>query len=271
MIRLTKLFVIPLLLGMAACATAPDEPVANIKSLGLVSALGDEFKVITVGTTVFNNASTSGDVTEWNVDGVILDALSQHLNDQYAVQTIAVDKQAMISDYTADAAALSTKLFGDAGSKFRLSDAVERSRISTETSETGEKPDALVVVFLAPQNGYGFKGNPDLTGYGTYTSSMFGMGSTVLFLGARIVVIDTNTNEEIRSRYLMPGYINSNRGDQKCYDCFTRSVSDDLFERKFEDLSPEQIEGLRAELNILLRDSVKYSLEMVGLTPAPTE
>ena len=269
MTRLARLFILPLLLGAAACATAPDEPVTNIKSLGIVSALGDEFKVITVGTTVFNNVNTSGDVTDWNVDGMVLDALAQNLKGQYSVQTIAVDKQGMIDSYTVDAAALGTKLFGDAGSKFRLSEAVKQNTISAESSE--ETPDALVVVFLAAQSGYNFKGNPNLTGYGTYTSSMFGRGSSVLFLGARLVVIDTKTNEEIRSRYLMPGYLNSNRGDQKCYDCFTRSLNSDLSERKFDDFSPEQIEGLHAELNILLRDSVKYSLGMVGLTPIQSE
>jgi hypothetical protein len=88
-----------LLLVPAACATGsvPPEKLSRIKTVGLVSALENDFTFKTVGFTVFGNDERKVPIDEpLGVDDSVLEQLTQMLGKRYDVRPVTYRKAAVI-------------------------------------------------------------------------------------------------------------------------------------------------------------------------------
>lgn len=239
---------------MAACATQPAAPLTEVKTIGLVSALGDELEVIGVGTTVFQNKEAAIDVSNWEVDEMVLTHLAEKLGERYRIVDVDYDEDAIISEQQKKAKAFF-------GSTVGLND-MFRDQIQLTDKVLEAEVDAYVVIVPSPQNWYGLRGNPTFFGPGIYSSSFLGSRNTFMYLGAAMVVVDAKSFAEKRFSALLPAYKNTGEG----HSHFARGLDNELLSADSDQVSEEDQDALKAEFITLMKDSINWTLEQVGLT-----
>ena len=75
---------------------APDRaPFANIRRIGVVSAIGDRFHFGRAGRTVFGDSNASLPVEDWGVDRHVEDVARRILSERFEVKDVAVDRVAL--------------------------------------------------------------------------------------------------------------------------------------------------------------------------------
>lgn len=95
-----RLFVAVLLLALGGCVaqSVPPEKISTIKSIGIVSAIGDQVTLKTLGIMVFGNAIDVGATDDWGVDDAAERIVRDQLGKRYDVRAIAHDRAAFRSD-----------------------------------------------------------------------------------------------------------------------------------------------------------------------------
>jgi hypothetical protein len=257
------------IITISACATAPDAQLTTdeVKSIGLVSAVGDTFNISSIGTTAFQNNATTADVSEWDIDGLIIREIQRRLSNQFELHVLEYDKQEIISDYESD-----MSKFWNA--KFDVVSTVQDNvdgPWNNEDSKNSPQLDAILMVTPAMQNSYGLRGSPTLVGPGLYSNSFLGNRNTMLYLGAQLFLLDAKSLEEKRRRIMLPGVVVTPQGERKCFDCFSRTIDNELFSSSFDTLEDEKKAAIRKEFMALIEDSVEYTLMMSGLLPQPVD
>jgi len=266
LIRFAAIFGI---ISISACATAPDAQLTTneVKSIGLVSAVGDTFSISSIGTTAFQNNATTTDVSEWDIDGFIIRKIQRHLSNKFELHVLEYDKQEIISDYESDMSKFWNAKFGVVST---VQDNVD-GPWNNEDSKNSPQLDAILIVTPAAQDSYGLRGSPTLEGPGLYSNSFLGSRNTLLYLGAQLILLDANSLEEKRRRIMLPGVAVTPQGERKCFDCYSRTIENELFSSSFDTLEDEKKMAIRKEFMALIEDSVEYTLMMSGLLPQPVD
>jgi hypothetical protein len=167
---------------MSACNTPrPLEPQkrADIRSVAVISALGDQFDLEYLGFVVFLNKSEQVTV-DWKIDDHVRDMVTAKLKDRYQIVPVPYSPADVVAE-----SSFEERTFGT------TSGMVERLRKAVPPGQV----DA--VVFVAPygiQTGYGVI--EQLEGLGLYNRAVNYRGAAV-FAAYRVVVFDGRTFETL--------------------------------------------------------------------------
>lgn len=236
------------------CETLPSEPVQGVKSVSVISAIGNEFTITSIGTTAFQNGRSVADISEWGLDKLAVAEGRRILSAQYDIVETTYEHDA----YAADA----SLWFKDAWSgerKFNIGEAL-RAHIDRSGDSV---PDAFVVMLPAGQVDPSFRGNVEFRGFGMYSGKFLVRRDTIIYASAQMIVIDGETFEEDRRIYLRSRVPLG----EKLIDRYWAAVDEDLWEKEFTDLSDEQRLAIKAELSGLTKGAVARTLEAIKLTP----
>lgn len=94
-----KLILALFLLNLAACATGvPPDKKAAIRTVGIVSAIGDPITFKTVGLMVFTNEENKAAVPEWRLDELVTGRIADSLRGRYDVRTVQFRKEKFLPE-----------------------------------------------------------------------------------------------------------------------------------------------------------------------------
>lgn len=80
---------------LAACAQpVTPERASAIKTVGVISAMGDQFHLTTIGHVIFQYQDRIESVPTWDLDGFVLDQFDLQLSKRYDVRPVTADKAA---------------------------------------------------------------------------------------------------------------------------------------------------------------------------------
>lgn len=82
LLRLASLLALAALSGCGILYNRPLKPaeLESVRNVAVVSVVGNTFRGVSVGTTVFNNSGFRADVSGWNVDGMLTAAALERLS-----------------------------------------------------------------------------------------------------------------------------------------------------------------------------------------------
>lgn len=87
-----------LLLVLAACAQpVSKEQLGQIKTVGVISAIGGDFNFTTVGFTVFGNDFKQANIESWGVDDYVVAQIGEALRSRYDVRAVTYRRSAFTS------------------------------------------------------------------------------------------------------------------------------------------------------------------------------
>ena len=86
-----------LLLQCSLCASAPNAPHVDIRSIGIIAALGDTCMFERVGNAPFewigSPQASFLEVSDWGIDDAVIKAITGTLDTHYTIQSIAIEHQ----------------------------------------------------------------------------------------------------------------------------------------------------------------------------------
>jgi hypothetical protein len=102
--NLRRGLVLGLLLLLAGCAIKPVSPekTAGIRTIGVISALGDEITLKKIGITVFGNDEKTAPVESWKIDESVVRRVSGLLGKRFSVRPVTCDRSAFRAADTFD-------------------------------------------------------------------------------------------------------------------------------------------------------------------------
>jgi len=166
------------LLALSACDTTPIAPenVAHIKTIGIISAIGDEFSIQHQGVTVLSDNSSTGSIPEWNLDEFAREAAGELLAQRYAVLKVNYDPSPFIQEAA------------DRRGTNRVGEIVRGTA-------NGNGPDAyLVLQAVWQRNPVNPTGRGDFRGVGLYShSTIIGTQVVSIYADYYVSVVDGRT------------------------------------------------------------------------------
>src|SRR5689334_8055975 len=122
-----------LLFAMAALsgASAADRDLSGIKSIAVISALGDRLHHVYIGSTAFTNKDSDEDMSDWKLDEFVISEFAAQLTGRFEVKPVTYNK----SDF-----------YPDTGGIFVHADLDVPARVSAIKPADGSGPDAYIVV-----------------------------------------------------------------------------------------------------------------------------
>lgn len=168
-----------LVLALATAARAEE----TIKSIGVISAIGDTITKQHVGLTVFNNSEDTENVDDWKLDEFVAAEIASQLAGRYDIVSVNYTK----SDFLAHQKAI-----------FADSDFDGEKAIRKLPPSQGKTPDAYIIVTKAFSNDYIGRTNQHLFGLGLYERSE---GFQAMFVSYEVNVIDGRTLQYMTDRY----------------------------------------------------------------------
>lgn len=204
-----------------------EEDLSKTKRVGVVSILGNTFNGVSIGTTVFNNASFSAPVPEWSIDSYAASVALGLLRSNRRFESGALDRGNLSAE---DARA-------DGGK--RLWEAAEKQGF-----------DKVLLVRPGVSDNY-IQFRP---GFGLYERSMLGSSRRCIYAAYVVDVYDVATRKPIAWEWGggMPCLVGSDNGF--------------AFKQKFDDYSTDEKQALRQRLEARITESLQYSLEKLSLT-----
>jgi hypothetical protein len=91
MVRWLVSLVIALGMAAPAWARAPRPDLANVHSIGVISAVGDRAEITYIGALVFMNRLTYLPISDWRLDDLAAAEAGKALSDRFAVKPISAD------------------------------------------------------------------------------------------------------------------------------------------------------------------------------------
>lgn len=244
-----RTFVLLLLAALTACASQgiPPERIARIKSVSVVSQLGDELRLQYVGQMVFSNAGERVPV-DWNIDQYAQSVFAKRLAAHYEAKTFPYDARSIFKREIGDRA------FGlPAGY-------VERLR---GTAQPGFV-DAYIVLSAAPSSDEIGDSNQILEGYALYArTKLFDRASrsAAVYLSYRVEVIDGRSFEVISSANgRISGYAPRRSGDLP-----TRAVNLVWNGEPYATIPESKRELIRTAILGLIDESAPFALSSANL------
>lgn len=233
--------------AVAGCATTQVAPekAAAIKTIGLVSALGDEVRLQHVGLTVFSNDLHSTKL-DWQLDRHVLDRLAQHIGTRYQVRPVSYDKAPLLK--------ASTK-------EWIHTDRPTLAEALRATVPAGVV-DAFVVVVPTYMGDTAYGTNQHVYGVGAYTRGVFSERSRAnAFAAYRIALIDGKTFTSLAdTAALIPS-----TGRWIGEDVPFRPIPSAGLKNRLDDMRREDLATLRDAVVGLLDASIPYTLKKMKL------
>lgn len=232
-----------LLIAALLCAAAISPVLAAdrppIKTIGVVSDVGDKVRHKHIGFMVFSNKETEQEVPEWAIDAHIAAVLSDGLKGRYELKPVDFPRGAI-------APALDDP--------FDAPDPEETMRANAKPAG-GASIDAYVVAWPDLQNVYGT--NQYVRGIGLLTQG----SRAALYLAVRVTLLDGRSFEEIASC--------SARIRDRSFWNPEKSTMNEVPEfedvESFDALTPEQRQTMQAGLKQMLTDGMNYCLRDLKL------
>ncbi len=166
-----------LALFLAACALpVPSEKLSGIKSVAVISAIGDTITFQDIGTTVFENNNVAASIGAWGIDDFVSETASARLQGRYDVRRLSYDRSAFL---TASRAALGDTVRSAGG--------------------TQQPVDAYVVVEKIRTGDVIGQTNQPLEGIGLYRRNFLGIKIVAVYAAYRVAVVDGHSFEVIGS------------------------------------------------------------------------
>ena len=242
-----KHFWIAALLLLAGCAgqPAPPQNLAAIKTVGVISLLGDQFTVSNAGWTPLGNDTSVGAVPGWNIDQRIANDVAALLGQRFSV-----------SPMTYDPASFGRGIVVDYGRVLvSLPDGSKRTLHQVLGAQSGQLDAVLLVTPAGAQTGSGFVAR----GLGLLRSRSFFQRTDVHAL-YRVTVVRTRDDTVIADTYA-PALPDCGDLAGPC-----RAVSPTLWSDDFARLTPAQIQTLQNTVEPLIDASLPVALQRLGLT-----
>lgn len=233
-----RLFVAALLCAVTLTPALAAER-APIKTIGIVSDVGDKVHHKHIGFMVFSNKDTVHDVPDWAIDAHITTALSNGLKERYELKPVDFPRGTI-------APALDDP--------FDAPDPEDTMRANAKPAG-GASVDAYVVAWPTLDNVYGT--NQHVQGIGLLTRG----GRAMLYLAVRVTLLDGRTFEEIDScgaRIRDRSFWNPDESTMNKAPEFEDAES-------FDALTPEQKQTMQTGLKQMLTDGMNYCLRDLKL------
>ena len=250
------LIAVGLLLSLTACAsgsyTAPATPqqAASIKTIGIISIVGDHMTYMNMGWMQHTGEGTQGDTKNWGLDQFAFEQLTAKLSPRY--KTVPIEITRSEKGVSADSV----------GEALRA------------TLKPGQPPvDAYLVLY--PKYSGDFISDTELSlfGLGVYRRK----GSSIqVFAVCDLQLIDAKSFATLGGGKLGTSEVKITTGDYLNGKFIDKSMaSGELAHRKinaklavantWSEFTPEQLEEIKADIKALLKDSFDYPLKGIGL------
>jgi hypothetical protein len=166
--------------------------VENVKKLNsghriaVLSVLGDEFQIDSLGTTIFHSWNVKKNVTDWQLDHGVEVFIQENLaqTGKFVVVPIGTHGiRATVDDID----------------QFEWDGAIKRTESLNVvvTSAKSAGADSLLIVGSIPRMDVVFHRRPSIEGYGIYQSSFLGYKEAVDYIVLRIWLVDVDSGKEI--------------------------------------------------------------------------
>jgi hypothetical protein len=177
--------------GLSACATfeTGESKLQRVKTVGIVSAVGDQMTVARAGLTGLDNAGHSFSIESWDLDKLIVKQASAALSGHFQVQPVSY-KRAAFATVEKESALTPINLLSDPFKKL----------VQTEVSPQGL--DAYVVITKAKAN-FG-AGGRKVEGIGYVSHDALLETSSQIHALYEVRVIDGKTFDVIEKRAAVP-------------------------------------------------------------------
>jgi hypothetical protein len=171
---------------------SPATRLRAVKSIGIISAIGDDFTMTKTGLIAAADADRHGSIEAWGIDDVVVGRIGAQLGRRFQVQPVTYPRAAFAAREAASPFTV-TKL--TSGRDSRIADLI-RGQVSPQG------PDAYVVVTKAT-SAYGSRGR-SVAGIGILSHvAMFG-SSAQLHVLYTITVVDGHTFKVIDKKIALP-------------------------------------------------------------------
>ena len=256
-----RIFAVAGMIAMAACATGPKEPVTGLKSIGVVSALGEHFDMLSIGTTVFNNSDGVGDISDWKINDLVIESVNAELRGRYDL--VAVDYP------SAEINAEARDKFTGAWIEDTKSKISEMLRDKLKPS-SGSAPDAYLIILPASYP-TAFRGYPTFVDVGMYSSSLLGDRRSYIYVSAQMALVDARTFAVLRKQGLRSTYQSADMTKRYKNDGFPYwRIDSSVWARDFDSLTEAQKAAIKTAVENYVKDATPNTLHMIGLIPLET-
>ncbi|NOT42487.1 MAG: hypothetical protein HOP13_18575 [Alphaproteobacteria bacterium] len=242
-----QLLVMLIVAGAVAAAARADnsEALANVRTIGVVSAIGDDLNHIYVGTTAFSNEESSESIADWQIDEFVVKSFGAQLAGRYQVQPVTYTK----ADF-----------FPETSGIFVRADLDVEGRIKLVTPAL----DAYIVVRNSVNDDYVMRTNQHLRGIGFYQRGFLGKRTDAIFASCVVSLVDGRTAKEIDSIVLMvPGSDNIFLDKSPAH-----KRVDNIWGEKFA-MTVEQRLQARDAFQSMLEEAIALSVQRLELLPKP--
>ena len=153
------------------------EQLESIKTVGVVSVMGNTFYGVEQGTTIFQREDFTADIQNWYLNEFVEDITSNYLNNcsTFKVVKIPYDSQALFSVYAKES--------------------YEFDRIQSQISEMAKLHDADVVVLILEKNYVPYGTLENTKGFYFYRRSFLGLEETYLVVISEVGILDARLND----------------------------------------------------------------------------
>ena len=233
--------------ALAAVAQAADK-LANVKTIGVISALGDTLYNVQTGVTAFDNDASTTAVADWTLDEFLIAETAALLAGRFAIKPVAYNR----ADFTPEP------------SEWRGHSELDvEVKIALARPADGGPIDAYVVVHnIVNGDMFGLTNQRFYAAGLHHRDGMFDVDLDGIFISAMLTLVDARTGKEIdRSVFLIPG-------GESLFIKVTPAhrVLKDLWGENFA-MTPEQREKAHAEFKSLIQEALATSLRRVDMLP----
>jgi hypothetical protein len=223
---------------VASAVAARDLP--PIKTVGVVSDVGDKIRLQHIGFMVFSNKLTPVDVPEWGMDAHITGVIESALRERFAIAAVDFPRGEIAPDLGGFA------LFGGPSPK---------DNMRAKAKPAGAEPiDAYIVVWPNRRNVY--PTNQQVEGIGLLTQGK----RARLYISLIVTLLDGQTFKEIDvcAAKVRP----TSFGDP---GASYMTDANDLYAESFDELTAEQKQKLEQGLKAMLTDGTNFCLRDLKL------
>ena len=228
-------------------AAASESAIAQVKTIGIISALGDTLHHVYVGATAFtNDTEGSEEIADWKLDDTVIAEFTSQLAGRFDVRPVTYSR----SDFSAAASGThSERDFGE--------------RIGRTKPDGSAAYDAYIIVRNIENNDFVARTNQHLFGPGLYRRhGIFGGNMDAVFVSCDVTIVDGHTGKEIDTIVMLtPG------GESLFFPGQpAQHAIKDLWDDHFT-LPPAQRRQVQDAFKTMLHDGIALSLRRLELVP----
>jgi hypothetical protein len=238
--------------SLVSALQAADEVAPTIKSVGVISAIGDTLTKKKVALMVFGNTEEVESIEDWRLDEYVAAEMAAQLAGRYQIKPVTYAK----SDFLAK----QDGIFAD-------SDFDGEERIRLVQPGPGGAPDAYITVTKAFSSDFIARTNQHLFGVGLFQRTGGSPRVQALFVCYEVNVIDGRTLKYMTDRYPRGALDFGVTGD---YDRAAMKVVENRWSDGFV-MTTEQRAQTRDDIKALIKGAVSRSLRDFGFLPKDSE